>query len=141
MAIRNPQNLLRATFITALVVTMILSLMPQAFDPTPHLWDKAKHFAAFFLLAALLDMGWPKRPGMMTKCLLLLGYGLMVECLQGLTPDRYFSLLDLLADGIGIGGYVICELLVSTMRKGNKSVSVNRQTQANPPAPGNNLNN
>ncbi len=102
MAISLLLSLLRTAFITALIIIMGLSLMPNAYDPILSVWDKAKHFAAFFLLMALFTKAWPNRPALLTKCFLLLLYGLLVECLQTLTPDRHFSLLDLLANATGI---------------------------------------
>ncbi|GAA4648262.1 hypothetical protein GCM10023116_05290 [Kistimonas scapharcae] len=102
MAISLPLILSRTAFITALIVIMGLSLMPNAYDPILSVWDKAKHFAAFFFLTALFHKAWPMRPAFLKKCLLLVLYGLLVESLQTLTPDRHFSLLDLLANAAGI---------------------------------------
>ncbi|OQX38169.1 MAG: hypothetical protein B0D91_04875 [Oceanospirillales bacterium LUC14_002_19_P2] len=93
--------------------------MPNAYDPTPHLWDKIKHFAAFFLLAALFDQGWPKQPTPMSKFLLLALYGLLVECLQAFTPDRHFSLLDLAADAAGIATYAGAAVIIHSFAGGN----------------------
>ena len=36
------------------------------------------------------------------KVAILLAYGIQIEVAQSFVPSRYFSLLDIVADGIGI---------------------------------------
>ena len=36
------------------------------------------------------------------KVAILLAYGIQIEIAQSFVPSRYFSLLDIVADGIGI---------------------------------------
>ena len=136
MVIRLPLSLLRIAFITALIVIMALSLMPNAYDPILSVWDKAKHFAAFFLLTALFHEAWPNRPTFLKKCLLLVLYGLLVESLQTMTPDRHFSLLDLLANATGIAAFA-CVMRMETVISGKLSNEPNQdKVQMNPPVPG-----
>ena len=71
--------------------------------------DKFDHFLAFGVLAWLADRSYPGRRLQPYRWTLLLGYGLMIELIQGLLPFRDCSLLDFAADAMGIAGY---ELLV-----------------------------
>jgi len=64
-------------------------------------WDKANHFVAFFVLYILLYSGF-KIFTTLGKVSLLLIFALQIEIVQYFIPNRYFSLLDILADGIGI---------------------------------------
>ena len=62
--------------------------------------DKINHAGAFAALFLCFYRGYGK--GALFTCFFLLGYGLFIECVQYLLPDRYFSLLDVLADSLGI---------------------------------------
>ncbi|WP_165857385.1 VanZ family protein [Marinobacter sp. JSM 1782161] len=64
-------------------------------------WDKLNHVTAFVALTLLLRLGWP-RLGVAASVAVLLGYGLFIELCQAPLPYRSFSLLDLVADGVGI---------------------------------------
>ena len=136
MKTHRPLSLLRIAFITALIVSMALSLMPNAYDPILSVWDKAKHFTAFFLLTALFHEAWPNRPGLLEKCLLLVLYGLLVECLQTLTPDRHFSLLDLLANATGIATCACVMHLKAIISEKLSNGKTQNEVQANQPVPG-----
>jgi len=63
--------------------------------------DKLVHLGAFFLLALLGALGWPRY-----RALFLIGLpvlGVAIEALQTLVPSREFSLLDAVMNGIGVG--------------------------------------
>ncbi|MGB3750799.1 MAG: VanZ family protein [Arcobacteraceae bacterium] len=64
-------------------------------------WDKANHFIAFFVLYILLDFGF-KIFTTLGKVSLLVLFAVQIEIVQYFMPNRYFSLLDVFADGIGI---------------------------------------
>jgi VanZ family protein len=64
-------------------------------------WDKLNHILAFFVLLGLLDNAYPALRWL-NKLFLLLVYGVVIECWQGLLPAREFSLLDVVADGVGL---------------------------------------
>lgn len=74
------------------------------------IWDKANHFAAFFVLYILLSFAFRKLH-LFSKFLLLFAYGVQIEVVQSFIDGRYFSLLDVIADTIGIGiGIVVLKL-------------------------------
>lgn len=64
-------------------------------------WDKANHFIAFFVLYILLYLGF-KKLSYFSKITLLLIFAIQIEIVQYFIPNRYFSLLDVFADLIGI---------------------------------------
>lgn len=49
----------------------------------------------------MLSLGYPKLY-VVKKVLILLAFGLQIELVQYFLPNREFSLLDVVADGIGI---------------------------------------
>lgn len=102
----------------ALIVCSLVMLTPR--PPQPELLsfaqaDKLVHLAAFALLGGLADAGWPQRAYNYRKYLPLLGYGLLIECLQHFIPQRSFDLFDLLADAAGLLCYGI--LLLPLLRR------------------------
>lgn len=64
-------------------------------------WDKANHFIAFFVLYLLFDFGF-KIFTTLGKVSLLMLFAVQIEIVQHFIPNRYFSLLDVVADGVGI---------------------------------------
>lgn len=93
----------RALLAAALASATWVSLIPM---PGPQLFetqDKVLHtgaYAVFYLLA------WLSFPGRVLQWRLhagLLAYGIAIELLQGLTPDRSMEAMDLLADATGLG--------------------------------------
>lgn len=91
---------MRALFAGALLVILWLALRPVPSRPD---WfehaDKLRHAVAF---CALWLLGWRAglRPGLLA--VVLLGFGLLIEGLQSLTPDRKASLADVVADAVGL---------------------------------------
>lgn len=85
----------------ALLCVLLAALIdaPDALDYG--LGDKVSHLLTFFVLGALAESACPRSP---LRCLAagLLGYGLLIECLQYFVPWREFSLLDWAADGVGL---------------------------------------
>ncbi|MBD3808821.1 MAG: VanZ family protein, partial [Epsilonproteobacteria bacterium] len=69
--------------------------------PIQNSWDKANHFIAFIILYVTLSLGYPKLE-VFKKVLILLTFGIQIEAVQYFLPNREFSLLDVLADGVGI---------------------------------------
>lgn len=112
-----PSDLLRGASRLALVFC-VLGVSYLAFAPLtgPPLfsYDKSNHLFAFVVLAWLVDLSWPNRP-LAVRWGLLLGYGMLIELVQSQLPYREFSLLDLVADGLGILCYQSGRALVMRM--------------------------
>lgn len=92
----------RLALTVALLATSWQTLTPS---PTPlpidHA-DKLAHAGAFLLLALLADLGWPARPIGWRALTLLAAYGAGIEIVQGHVPNRDTSVLDLIANLVGL---------------------------------------
>ncbi len=93
----------RISFWLCFGLTAYLSLLPQEFLPSGiNIWDKLSHSIAFAALALSAALGWPKRDIFRSVLIPLLLFGVLIEVMQYFIPGREFSLLDMLADAIGI---------------------------------------
>ncbi|MBV2122038.1 MAG: VanZ family protein [Candidatus Thiodiazotropha sp. (ex Ctena orbiculata)] len=99
---RLPTTLLRGVLAISLVAICFLAFTPLQIAAVSSLNDKLSHTLAFLYLALLCDFSWPEADWNFTKALSLLGYGLFIEAVQAFLPHRFFSLLDLAADGLGL---------------------------------------
>ena len=92
-----------AVFVAAVGFTLYAALVPgddaQGLIP----WDKAKHFVVFYGLTFLATLALP-RSRFWKIGIVLLGFGIAIEILQGLPiVGRDADLFDVVADGCGIG--------------------------------------
>jgi len=94
-------RLWRWAFGVTLVVVFGLALAPSQTQPQYFEFaDKLRHMAAF---ATLWILGRGARLGPVRYLALgLLGYGIAIELVQGLTPDRDPSVADVVADAAGM---------------------------------------
>ena len=106
----------------ALLVITSMALTPSPGAVQEAVNDKLGHLMAFTLLALLVHASWPERDFDWRLGLPLLGYGLAIELIQHFIPNRFFSLLDLLADAGGILLY----LLALTLLLGHARPAANR---------------
>jgi len=89
----------------ALIAITHLAFTPQQYPVLKDISDKANHIFAFCVLALLVDFSFPKGRLGFSKVIALLSYGLLIEVIQHFLPHRTSSVLDLLADGVGIASY------------------------------------
>lgn len=99
--------LVRLTLVAAFCVISYLAFTPNAYPELASASDKVNHFAAFFVLAFLVDYSFPKTHFGSSKWLSLLFYGILIEGIQHYLPYRELSLLDLAADMVGVLAYFI----------------------------------
>lgn len=90
----------RWLFWLAIVGVSILAFMPGAEVPVSTGWDKSNHALAFFVLALLAVCSWPAA-SVWQRCLGLLAYGVLIECVQYVV-GRDAAMLDIFADAVGI---------------------------------------
>lgn len=111
----------KVLFYSSLLGILALSVIP---DPDSlldiaRLSDKLNHFAAFLVLAMLIDLSHAEKR-LIWKALFLGGYGLLIEAVQFFIPYRDFSFGDLVAD---LAGLLIYFMLKRTRvaLKGNRA--------------------
>lgn len=111
----------RSCFWCSLALTSYLSLMPQEYLPEGiDIWDKLSHAIAFGAIALSAALGWPHKDFIRSVAMPLLGFGTLIELMQLLIPGREFSLLDILADAVGIlvaGGVMRLQRSVGKLRQ------------------------
>jgi len=89
----------------SLVIITYLATTALEFAVVLSSYDKINHFAAFLVLALLLDFSFPNYRFNSVKIVSLIAYGLSLEIIQHFLPYRMFSLLDIGADITGLLAY------------------------------------
>ena len=77
-------------------------LLPAKDLPHVNIWDKAEHAGTFFVLMTLATLSYYQKHSLQRLALLLIAYGIAIECIQFFIPSRSFSVLDMVADSIGV---------------------------------------
>lgn len=91
----------------ALVATLSLIPSPPS-PPGPLGWDKAQHALAYGFLAWWWLQALEGRRAL-AVVVALIGYGILIECLQGLSGIRHFSVADMIANTVGVAlGLFLC---------------------------------
>lgn len=92
----------KAVFWGTLLFTIVAAVMPP--NHTPHLlpWDKAEHFAAFYVLTILAAAAYPRTPLVILGLWLSL-FGCIIELVQALPfIHRDCDIRDWVADTVAI---------------------------------------
>lgn len=97
----------RLTLSVAVAAITYLATAPLDAVPVLGVGDKVLHATAFLVLAVLVDYSFPAASFAVGKISLLLVYGIAIEITQHFLPFRSFSLLDWLADAVGVLLYVV----------------------------------
>jgi len=96
-----------------------LALTPQHIDIIESFWDKQNHFVAFLVLYLLLGLAY-KDFSTAKKVAVMTLIAFQIEITQYFIPGRFFSLLDIAADGVGvILGIMVSRFLVPKFHVGN----------------------
>lgn len=96
----------RALFACAFVIVAVLAFIEMPQSGLTHLSDKLQHAFAFYVLALLLDFATPRSEFGLRKFIVLMSYGVAIECVQYFLPWRESSVLDMVADAVGLLLYV-----------------------------------
>lgn len=91
----------KLSFFITFGVVEYLALIPQHIEAIEGFWDKQNHFIAFFVLTILLGLAYSHLAAIKKFGWLIL-MGFQIETMQYFIPGRFFSLLDIIADSIGI---------------------------------------
>jgi hypothetical protein len=90
----------RFNFWACLGTVMLLALMPNDTDIPSLGWDKLNHLFAFAVMFMLGRQAYPERKRELLGG--LFAYGILIELMQTLTPDRFMEVVDVVADSLGI---------------------------------------
>ncbi|MGD8913329.1 MAG: VanZ family protein [Candidatus Thiodiazotropha sp.] len=93
---------IRGLLVMALLVISYLAFTPLNTPIIAGFNDKLSHIFAFVVLAFLVDFSWPQTRWNPFKYIPLIGYGLFIEAVQALIPQRQFSTWDMVADILGL---------------------------------------
>jgi VanZ family protein len=107
----------QAIFWAYLALITYLSLLPSEFMPGISVWDKIQHCGAYFVMSILVAPLCQKRQHLVIACLGIIGYSGVMELLQGLSPGRDGSWLDMLANSLGVAIAVPLLIRFSYSRK------------------------
>lgn len=106
-------------FYLNLLTVEYLALTPQHIEIIESFWDKQNHFIAFFVLYVLLALAHTSF-STFKKVAAMSFIAFQIEIVQYFIPGRYFSLLDIAADGIGVViGIFLSRFLVPKLLPGN----------------------
>lgn len=102
------------TWLGSIILTCILSLLPTVEAPVTF-WnsDKVYHFLFYAWLSSLPFLAFRKNLHSALASLSMLYLGITLECMQFFVPGRYFSLADILANGLGVS----CGVYVGSRKK------------------------
>ena len=95
------ESVFRILFLICILSIEFLATTTIEIKVVENSWDKLNHFFAFFVLYILLSFAY-KRLELRSKVFLLLLFGMQIEVVQHFIEGRYFSLIDVVADGVGI---------------------------------------
>jgi VanZ family protein len=93
--------LYKITFFLALLIIEFLATATKSVEQITLGWDKLNHLAAFSVLYILFSLAF-RQVSVVLKVVLLIAYGLQIEIAQHFLPPREFSLLDVVANILGI---------------------------------------
>jgi VanZ family protein len=105
----------RVLLCITLAIVTYLSTTALEFTVVSSIYDKINHFVAFFVLALLLDFSFPNFNFNRFKIILLITYGFSLEMIQHFLPHRMFSLIDVVADIVGLAGYWVLIPLIKNI--------------------------
>ena len=97
----NPRWWIAAFWLVWCAATTLM-LLPAQDLPQINIWDKAEHAGTFFSLMALAALAYYQKYSPQRLALLLIAYGIAIECIQFFIPSRSFSVLDIVADTTGV---------------------------------------
>ena len=101
LKIIHNQKLFRLLLLICVAAIEYLATTTMHIEIVESMWDKSNHFIAFFTLYILLSLAYRDFTTLL-KIALLLAFGLQIEIVQHFIEGRFFSLMDVVADSIGI---------------------------------------
>ena len=97
-----------------LLAIAVASLVPAGWQVRLGLHWLVEHFLAYFAVTALFCLAWP-RP--MVLAAVLLPFAVLLEAMQGLTPDRTADFATTLSAATGVAVAALLADLAMTLRR------------------------
>lgn len=113
----SKEKLLSVSLILFFIGIAILSLLPPKSIEKIGEHDKINHFIAYSVLSLNVGLVVKRIKTYLFYLPLLIGYGLLLEYVQGFVPGRQPSLLDVLANSIGVSIGFFLYFLYSLKKK------------------------
>ena len=108
-----------------LVVIAVATLMPAGWQVRLGLHWLVEHFLAYFAVTGLFCLAWP-RP--MVVAAVLIPFAILLEALQGLTPDRVPDLATALSAATGVAvAALLADLVMTLGRRGRIGAGTGRK--------------
>ncbi len=107
----------KTAFITGLIAIAMVSVLPREVLPEAGISDKLGHFAAYGALALLGWLAFAEEIVRRRVMIALVLYGAVLEGLQSFIPGRFFSIGDMIANGLGVAA-VYGGLMVIANKRG-----------------------
>ncbi|NRB78881.1 MAG: VanZ family protein [Saccharospirillaceae bacterium] len=103
----------KINFVLCLIAISMLSLSPSESVPQVGGYDKIVHFLSYLILSMSFWLGFQKAKPVWLVLILLIMFGVLIEILQSFVPGRLMSLMDAIANGLGIlVGYCFCVFII-----------------------------
>jgi len=100
-------SVFRGMLIIAVCMITYMAMTHRHLPVIDDLHGNLNHILAFYILALLIDFAFPDKLSVLAKLALLLIYGFAIEVIQGQFTERTFSMIDVLANLIGITLYLV----------------------------------
>ena len=95
------QKLFKTLFFICLISIELLATTTMKIKIIESMWDKSNHLIAFFTLYILISLGF-RYLSIKMRFFYLLLFAIQIEIVQHFIEGRFFSLLDIVADIVGI---------------------------------------
>ena len=95
----NSENGLKMFTVLLLIVVFLLSLL--SLDQGPGINDKFIHFSAYGFIA-FIGLLASKKSAKSLLIVMLIAFGVIIECLQGFSGLRNFEYMDIIANSLGV---------------------------------------
>jgi VanZ family protein len=114
----NRTNLFRFAGAVAVVAIFALSLLPGPDLPSVPGNDKWHHALAYFACMFCWGQAFVRPLQRIKLAIVFIAMGALIECLQYFTATRYFELMDMVANTIGVvAGWVVVTVQLSLERR------------------------
>ena len=92
----------KVSFICSLIMISVLSLSPSESVLQVGHFDKAVHFLSYLYLSMSFWIGFKQARPIWLICACLILFGVLIEFLQSFVPGRLMSIMDAVANGLGV---------------------------------------